>query len=41
MIWTFSKPYSLAFLFLTLIGMTFTHMSRMLPKHNAGTPGLL
>jgi len=34
-IWTFSKPHSSAFLFLALVGMTFTHMSWMLPKHNA------
>ena len=36
----FSQPLSLAFLFLTCVGMTFTH-SRMLPKHIARTPGVL
>jgi hypothetical protein len=41
MTWTFSKPHSLAFLFLTFVGIIFTHISRMLPKHNARTPGLL
>jgi hypothetical protein len=38
---TLSKPHSLAFLFLTFVGMTFSHKSRMLSEHNARTPGLL